>query len=61
MKAPSTPTPKPDDGPWVPLGNGRFRSATTGRLKYDPHSDPAWQADIKRIEAETAARKAAGR
>lgn len=39
---------KPDAGPWVALGNGRFRSMSTGRMKYDPHQDPTWHADIKR-------------
>lgn len=45
------PQPKPETGPWISLGNGRFRSASTGRFKYDPNQDPAWRADIQRREA----------
>jgi hypothetical protein len=30
-----------DLGPWVPIGNGRYRSQSTGRLMYIPTEDPA--------------------
>lgn len=41
-----------DAGPWVDLGNGRSRSASTGRMRYDPNADPAWHDSIKRIQAQ---------
>jgi hypothetical protein len=42
------PPEKPEAGPWIALGNGRYRSQSTGRLKYDPWQDPAWEADQRR-------------
>ena len=52
MKRHQTPVATgPDVGPWGDLGNGRSRSASTGRLRYDPSGDPEYQQAIKRIQA----------
>ena len=53
MKKQSAPAQSgPDAGPWVDLGNGRSRSASTGKMRYDPNADPAYRDAIKRIQAQ---------
>lgn len=42
----------PDAGPWVDLSNGRSRSASTGKMRYDPSADPEYQHAIKRIQGQ---------
>lgn len=46
--------PDEDQGPWVSLGNGRYKSQSTGRLKYNPEENPEYKADMHRRALELA-------